>query len=818
MAEIDVASYFKNQRQQRDAIIQFESMRAAEFAKIQAKINADNLKTQEEKNRLIKQEKEAFNEVTEQQRQHLIQLLEENRYRNSSVHEMRNIKQAQLESLDATIAQKEALKDTITDESQVLNLESQINDLKANRASLDNEILNFNKAITAAEFENVSLAQKMSFIEDKTQKSFEKYKQAKIDLAAKVKAGVLSQDEADEQLKQQTAVIYGNVTGNEKIDDFISKQASQNSKILKFLKGLNDTLTTINSNMDQYIDRAMNIITNYMGKIDSRLQGTDNSFEKINSIIKKEFTGNAYVTQSRMIENIAKLTEQGIAYNVEERALLMSVSDKIVETFDALEPALTRLTRIQQADMTEPFMGVEARLLKDFNSLFSDSSYLSDMYDTISGAIIDASSQMTLDQSTAFNYMVQKWLGSLYSLGMSSSGVTQIAQGINYLATGDVTGLASNSQLQTLFALSAKNAGLNYAEMLTGGLDAKTVNTLMKSMVEYLQDIVANTSNQVTKSAWGNITNFTLSDLKAIQNLTSADISQIYNKTMNYDSALNELNNQLTNLNSRYSQAELISNILENLTYTTGMGIAESPIKYAAWKGAEIFRDYFKSPGLANTLANIIQSSLSITEIIKSIINTDLISDVWNTYFNKTTDLSTAIDWDMYTQRGQILSQLQPNSVATGISQSGQVTTANMNYSENNASYIDSNLNYANTDMNSVATNMSSPIYSNTPIYTLENGATNTSMSATSVMNSDVGIIRDVSDVYNRLFEDQSTPLNIKIDYFEQTALEQLEKYLRGKEIQAMYDTMTLGSVPVHESDTTATYRTITETLNETQR
>ena len=33
-----------------------------------------------------------------------------------------------------------------------------------------------------------------------------------------------------------------------------------------------------------------------------------------------------------------------------------------------------------------------------------------------------------------------------------------------------------------------------------------------------------------------------------------------------------------------------------------------------------------------------------------------------------------------------------------------------------------------------------------------------------------------------------------------------------------MYETMTLGSVPVHESDTTATYRAITGTLTETQR
>lgn len=789
MAENDVTSYFKSQRQQKEALAQFENMRAKEFDRIQAKINKDTILTQKEKNRLLKQEKEEFDKITAQQRAHLIQLLEENKYRNSSVNEMLRMKQAQAESLNLAIAQKEALKATITDKAQLVELETSLNSLKANKASLDNDILKFNRAITAAEFENVSLAQKMGFIENKTQQAFEKYKQSKLDLNKKVKAGLLTQDEADAELKKQTGAAFSNITGNNTIDNFMSKQAEGLSKQLAILKQINDSLTTINNSMDQYVDKAMGIITTYMGKIDGRLQGTDQNFTNINSLITKQFAGNAYVSQSKLIENVAKLTESGIAYNVEERALLMSVSDKIVETFDVLDSTLTRLTRIQQADMTESFMGVEARLLQDFNSLFSDSSYLNDMYDSISSAIVDASSQMTLDQATAFNYSVQKWLGSLYSLGMSSSGVSQIAQGLNYLATGDVNSLASNSSLQTLFALSAKNAGMSYADLLTGGLDANSVNNLMKSMVEYLQDIVNNTSNQVTKSAWGNITNFTLSDLRAIQNLTNTDIAQIYNKNMNYTSAINELNYQLEALDSRYSSSEKISNILENLTYTAGMNIADNEFSYAAWKVGDLFKEYFNSGGFSSTLANLIQSPLSITSIIKSILGTNLIGNIKNSVIGDT-NLDTAFLWDKYmsTSRGEMLSANSANSIFNGISQSGSV----------------------------VMTNMGTTIQSGTPLYTLETGATNTSMSATSVMNSSEGIIRDVSDVYARLFEDQSTPLNIKVEYFEDRALEQLEKYLRGKELEAIYNQVQYGSVPVHDTEYSGS--SITDTLSLAQR
>ena len=170
---------------------------------------------------------------------------------------------------------------------------------------------------------------------------------------------------------------------------------------------------------------------------------------------------------------------------------------------------------------------MEAYLTKFLNNMYSDTSYLNDLYDSVSAAIIDANSQMTRDQSVAFEYAIQKWLGSLASLGMSESAITNIATGINYLATGNVGALSSNQGLQTLLAMSASRAGISYGSILNQGLTAEETNDLLESMVKYLQEIARNQSN-VVKSAYGGMFGLSLADLRAISSLTGSDIRNIY--------------------------------------------------------------------------------------------------------------------------------------------------------------------------------------------------------------------------------------------------------------------------------------------------
>lgn len=357
-------------------------------------------------------------------------------------------------------------------------------------------------------------------------------------------------------------------------------QAGQNQNAVALTAAINELSDTISSGYDQAYKAAEKFVTENQSIINARLQGSDKNFQEMMDLVTDNLSFSPLVKMEDVINSIKEASDQGIVYNIEQRAFLDTVSDKIAKTFDAFDSNLLRLIRLQQADTTAARLGMEASLTKLFNSTFNDSSYLSDVYDAVSAAIIDANSQLTKQESAAFEYTLQKWLGSLYSLGLSSDTITQIAQGINYLATGDVTNLASSSSLQTLMAMSASNAGLDFAEIMLEGLDAETTNKLMESMVLYLKDIAENSDSQVVKSAYGDIFNMSLSDLRAFSNMTTADISSISSINASESSLLAETGLQLAQIITRSSLAENLSNIYNNALFGMGMDMASNP---ATW-------------------------------------------------------------------------------------------------------------------------------------------------------------------------------------------------------------------------------------------
>lgn len=348
------------------------------------------------------------------------------------------------------------------------------------------------------------------------------------------------------------------------------------------------TLTKIVSNVQdtykQAFNEAENMLSTYKGHIDARLQGSDKSYNDIMDKISSNLSMSPFVKTQNVIATMREAVDQGIAYNVEQRSFLQSISDKIANTFDAFDSNLTRLIRLQQADTTAARLGMEAALTKFFNSTFSDTSYLQGLSDQVAAAIIDANASLDRNKSAEFEYIVQKWLGSLASVGMSESTITNIATGLNYVATGDVTSLASNTQLQTLFAMSAAKGGLEYSQLLLNGLDAESTNKLLESMVGYLKDIAENSDSQVVRSAYGDIFNMSLSDMKAISNLSAGDISNIASSTMTYGNMTSELNSQLLQVITRTSMSEMMSNLYNNAIFGVAEDMASNPATFAMTK------------------------------------------------------------------------------------------------------------------------------------------------------------------------------------------------------------------------------------------
>lgn len=383
--------------------------------------------------------------------------------------------------------------------------------------------------------------------------------QAKRDLAGAIRGGKISDIKA---LMSNSAL-----SGADKAGALIDGLAS---KLSDFAKKLDNTIDTIGG---------------YQSRWDTRLYGYGGTnYRQINKTVTGAAGVSPLVQQAKIMQNIDNLIGQGIAFNVEQRAFLQTISDKIATTFDAANGTLLQLVRVQQQDTTAARLGLEAGVTKYLNNMFSSSEYMSSLYKTVLGNIYETSSLFSGKESIGFEYQVQKWLGSLYSVGMSQGAVSNIASAIGQLGSGNISALSGNTAMQNLLVMAASRGGLSYADLLTGGLSGSSVNKLMEGLVTYMGE-VASGGNNVVKSQLANIFGMSISDLKAIANL-SGTVASIAKSGMNYGGAMSNLTDMANSMYSRTSMGEIMSNLWANTQYSMASGIASNPVLYAIYKAA----------------------------------------------------------------------------------------------------------------------------------------------------------------------------------------------------------------------------------------
>jgi hypothetical protein len=115
---------------------------------------------------------------------------------------------------------------------------------------------------------------------------------------------------------------------------------------------------------------------------------------------------------------------------------------------------------------------------------------------------------------------------------MDDSTLTGLAGAINALSTGDVESMAG-SEFMNLIVMAANKAGISYADILTKGLNAESVNSLLSSIVSYWSEI-ASTSNQVVKNQYAKLFGLSMSDMTAVKNVTQKDMNNIYKENLSY--------------------------------------------------------------------------------------------------------------------------------------------------------------------------------------------------------------------------------------------------------------------------------------------
>lgn len=114
------------------------------------------------------------------------------------------------------------------------------------------------------------------------------------------------------------------------------------------------------------------------------------------------------IKQESVVSNLEKLVGQGISFDVEQRAFLETIKDKIATTFEAADGTLLRLVRIQQQDTTAARLGMESALTSFLNNMYETTEYMQSVAKSVRNSLQEAEALMGSKSAAAFEYQVQK--------------------------------------------------------------------------------------------------------------------------------------------------------------------------------------------------------------------------------------------------------------------------------------------------------------------------------------------------------------------------------------------------------------------------
>ena len=376
----------------------------------------------------------------------------------------------------------------------------------------------------------------------------------------------------------------GKLIGFKKGIDKLKEESATNGEIAGAVVGAGmDAI----GNYAKKLEADMRDVAMTQTQIDTRLQGSKRSknflgsyWQDISNTISQNIGVSPFVQQKDVVGKLKDLVGQGISFNVEQRAFLDTISEKIATTFEATDASLVKLVRIQQADSTAARLGMESALTSFLNNMYETTEYMQQAADSIRVNIYEASALMDAEEATEFEYQVQKWMGSLYSVGFNSS--EGLSGALGKLAAGDISGITDGGY-GNLLVMAANKANLSIAEILADGLDDSSTNALMQAMVEYLGGIYDETKdNKVVAQQFANVYGLTASDLKAAANLASST-TNIAKNTVNYGGMLTQLNTMADSMWKRTSMGEMMTNLFDNFNYTMASQMGNNPILYSIY-------------------------------------------------------------------------------------------------------------------------------------------------------------------------------------------------------------------------------------------
>ena len=325
-------------------------------------------------------------------------------------------------------------------------------------------------------------------------------------------------------------------------------------------------------------DKIDAVIENFISKqqsIAAHLMGTNTTLDDITGTLSSALSGQGLVKQESVYNNLSKLVNEGIVYNVEQRAFLQTLSDDMDLMFNANNGSLTRLIRLQSTDLTSYRMAIQYDLQTFLNQNYSTSEYIKDAFTNVSEALLETQSLLSSSEGIALESTLQTILGSYYSLGGSTSTVNNLAKAINSLGSGDISELGSG--ISNLILMGVAQAGLDYGDILNGGLNAQETSEIMNNVISYMSSMYSGTESNVVRNQLAKAFGVTVSDLVAayktpkVEGGVSADISTLLSDYSGF-----------THISTQ------VSNLMDNLIYSWGTGIASSTGQYIGYEASKL--------------------------------------------------------------------------------------------------------------------------------------------------------------------------------------------------------------------------------------
>ena len=334
-----------------------------------------------------------------------------------------------------------------------------------------------------------------------------------------------------------------NKAREESADRINEKQKSTAEEIGAKLAGYGSKLTA------DY-ERLLRQYTDEQQKLSFNLIGSGMDYNTVRSALAVMGT-NAFLKQNEVYTKLTNLVSSGITMNSTQRAYLQTAAEQVNLGFDSFDTNLNRLIQLHNQDLSEARVAQMAGLRTFLEDNYKNSQYIKQGFKQVSDALLEMQSIMATETAVATEKVIQTYLGAFTSAGGSKS--SNIAQAIGQIGSGDFN---LDSGMQNLMVMAASRAGLSYADLLTGGLDAKSSDALMQAVFSYIASM-GGTGSNVAMNAMAKVFGVSVSDIQAAQNMkpvnvgnVNTDISQFFSDLANSTNMSTRMSNVFNNLMS----------------------------------------------------------------------------------------------------------------------------------------------------------------------------------------------------------------------------------------------------------------------------